>query len=109
MHGVVLYYVIYAAPTNTHQSVTHLALYHASSNCPDLLSLYYPNPQSRWTWYARGPSRSSLRQSANARSRSTSLYGKCIVADYNAVHKDKCVKEFLKLKDCYLAAARKTN
>ncbi|KAK6226210.1 hypothetical protein QIS74_02257 [Colletotrichum tabaci] len=38
----------------------------------------------------------------------TSLYGKCIVADYNAVHKDKCVKEFLRLKDCYLAAARKT-
>ncbi|KAK1979018.1 hypothetical protein LZ30DRAFT_783747 [Colletotrichum cereale] len=36
-----------------------------------------------------------------------SLYGKCIVADYNAVHKDKCSKEFLRLKDCYLAAARK--
>ncbi|KAM5345584.1 hypothetical protein ACJ41O_011445 [Fusarium nematophilum] len=29
-------------------------------------------------------------------------YGKCIVADYNAVHKDKCAKEFMKLKDCYL-------
>jgi hypothetical protein len=29
-------------------------------------------------------------------------YGKCVVADYNSVHKDKCVKEFLKLKDCYL-------
>ncbi|TQN71809.1 hypothetical protein CSHISOI_03670 [Colletotrichum shisoi] len=67
-----LYYVIRAAPTNTHQSVTQLALYHATSNCPDLLNLYYPNPQSRWTWYARGPSRSSLRQSANARSRSVS-------------------------------------
>ncbi|KAH6888756.1 hypothetical protein B0T10DRAFT_488907 [Thelonectria olida] len=35
------------------------------------------------------------------------VYGKCIVADYNAVHKDKCVKEFMKLKDCYLAASRK--
>lgn len=29
-------------------------------------------------------------------------YGKCIVTDYNAVHKDMCVKEFMKLKDCYL-------
>ncbi|KAI8405339.1 hypothetical protein FOFC_14818 [Fusarium oxysporum] len=29
-------------------------------------------------------------------------YGKCIVADYNAVHKDKCAKEFMRLKDCYL-------
>ena len=29
-------------------------------------------------------------------------YGKCVVSDYNSVHKDKCVKEFLKLKDCYL-------
>ncbi|KAK2064607.1 hypothetical protein LY76DRAFT_587294 [Colletotrichum caudatum] len=34
----------------------------------------------------------------------TSLYGKCIVADYNAVHKDKCSKEFLRLKDCYLVS-----
>ncbi|KKA27480.1 hypothetical protein TD95_001964 [Thielaviopsis punctulata] len=29
-------------------------------------------------------------------------YGKCIVVDYNSVHRDKCVAEFLKLKDCYL-------
>jgi hypothetical protein len=29
-------------------------------------------------------------------------YGKCIVADYNAVHKDMCAKEFTKLKDCFL-------
>ncbi|KAH7249174.1 hypothetical protein CEP52_004729 [Fusarium oligoseptatum] len=34
-------------------------------------------------------------------------YGKCIVADYNSVHKDKCAKEFMKLKDCYLAASKK--
>ncbi|KAK1836221.1 hypothetical protein QBC39DRAFT_339135 [Podospora conica] len=33
-------------------------------------------------------------------------YGKCVVADYNSVHKDKCAKEFLKLKDCYLAASK---
>ncbi|CAH0020043.1 unnamed protein product [Clonostachys rhizophaga] len=31
-------------------------------------------------------------------------YGKCIVADYNSVHKDKCVTEFIKLKDCYLVS-----
>ncbi|KAI0009331.1 hypothetical protein F4779DRAFT_583028 [Xylariaceae sp. FL0662B] len=36
------------------------------------------------------------------------VYGKCIVADYNSVHKDKCVNEFLKLKDCYLKAAKRT-
>lgn len=33
------------------------------------------------------------------------MYGKCIVADYNSVHKDKCAKEFLKLKECYLVGA----
>lgn len=30
------------------------------------------------------------------------VYGKCVVADYNSVHKDKCAAEFMKLKDCYL-------
>ncbi|KAB8237352.1 hypothetical protein BDV23DRAFT_182946 [Aspergillus alliaceus] len=34
-------------------------------------------------------------------------YGKCIVADYNSVHKDMCAKEFMKLKDCFLAASKK--
>lgn len=29
-------------------------------------------------------------------------YGRCIVADYTAVHKDMCAREFMKLKDCYL-------
>jgi hypothetical protein len=29
-------------------------------------------------------------------------YGKCIVADYNNVKKDKCVKEFLRLQECYV-------
>lgn len=24
------------------------------------------------------------------------------MVDYNAVHKDKCLTEFLRLKDCYL-------
>lgn len=32
------------------------------------------------------------------------VYGRCIVADYNSVHKDKCVAEFMKLKDCYLVS-----
>ncbi|ODM18603.1 hypothetical protein SI65_05220 [Aspergillus cristatus] len=35
-------------------------------------------------------------------------YGKCILADYTSVHKDMCAKEFLKLKDCYLAASKKS-
>lgn len=30
------------------------------------------------------------------------VYGKCIVADYNSVHKDKCAAEFMKLKNCYV-------
>lgn len=29
------------------------------------------------------------------------MYGKCIAADFNGVYKDKCLIEFLKLKDCY--------
>ena len=31
-----------------------------------------------------------------------SVYGKCIAADFNNVYKDKCLTEFLRLKDCYL-------
>ncbi|KAJ5097465.1 hypothetical protein N7456_008186 [Penicillium angulare] len=34
-------------------------------------------------------------------------YGKCVVADYSSVHKDMCAKEFLRLKDCFLAASKK--
>ena len=33
-----------------------------------------------------------------------SVYGKCILTDYNAVHKDMCAAEFLRLKDCYLVS-----
>ncbi|MCJ1390410.1 hypothetical protein MMC18_003269 [Xylographa bjoerkii] len=36
-----------------------------------------------------------------------STYGKCIVADYNNVHKDKCMTEFLRLKECYVAASKR--
>ncbi|XTI91446.1 hypothetical protein V2W45_1346044 [Cenococcum geophilum] len=37
-------------------------------------------------------------------SKEGALYGKCIVADYNNVYKDKCLPEFLKLKNCYLVS-----
>lgn len=33
-----------------------------------------------------------------------SVYGKCVMVDYNAVHKDKCLTEFLRLKECYLVS-----
>ncbi|KAH8677732.1 hypothetical protein BX600DRAFT_506745 [Xylariales sp. PMI_506] len=39
----------------------------------------------------------------------SAAYGKCIVADYNSVHKDKCAHEFMRLKDCYLKASKKKN
>ncbi|KAI9931932.1 hypothetical protein ASPWEDRAFT_40273 [Aspergillus wentii DTO 134E9] len=34
-------------------------------------------------------------------------YGRCIAADYNGVHKDKCAQEFMQLKNCFLAASKK--
>jgi len=37
----------------------------------------------------------------------STAYGKCIVADYNNVSKDKCLTEFLKLQQCYTAAYKK--
>ncbi|KAI1799362.1 hypothetical protein F4811DRAFT_544280 [Daldinia bambusicola] len=36
------------------------------------------------------------------------IYGKCIVEDYNAVHKDKCMNEFFKLLDCFIKASKQT-
>jgi hypothetical protein len=36
----------------------------------------------------------------------SSAYGKCIFADYNNVHKDKCVTEFLKLKECFVVSSK---
>ncbi|OCK90862.1 uncharacterized protein K441DRAFT_232683 [Cenococcum geophilum 1.58] len=39
-------------------------------------------------------------------SKEGALYGKCIVADYNNVYKDKCLPEFLKLKNCYLLLSK---
>ncbi|RDI89146.1 hypothetical protein Vi05172_g515 [Venturia inaequalis] len=40
-------------------------------------------------------------------SKESAVYGKCIVADYNNVQKDKCAAEFIKLQQCYTAAYRK--
>ncbi|KAF1958125.1 hypothetical protein CC80DRAFT_366659, partial [Byssothecium circinans] len=37
-------------------------------------------------------------------SKESAVYGKCIMADYNNVTKDKCVTEFMKLKACYLVS-----
>ncbi|GAB7337816.1 hypothetical protein MBLNU457_4222t1 [Dothideomycetes sp. NU457] len=34
-------------------------------------------------------------------------YGKCVVAEYQNVQKGMCAQEFMRLKDCYLAAAKK--
>ncbi|KAK3683864.1 hypothetical protein B0T22DRAFT_469047 [Podospora appendiculata] len=45
-------------------------------------------------------------QAVSKCSAQAAIYGKCIVVDYNSVHKDKCAKEFMKLKDCYLAASK---
>ncbi|KAI5862250.1 hypothetical protein GGS23DRAFT_114622 [Durotheca rogersii] len=35
------------------------------------------------------------------------VYGKCVVADYNSVHKDKCLAEFLRLKECFVKASKR--
>ena len=35
-----------------------------------------------------------------------SVYGKCIVADYNAAYHDKCLTEFMRLKNCYLVSGQ---
>ncbi|PNY29722.1 Uncharacterized protein TCAP_00363, partial [Tolypocladium capitatum] len=51
------------------------------------------------------PANRHIQRFATAASRCSAeaaVYGKCIVADYNAVETDKCVKEFMRLKDCYL-------
>lgn len=34
-------------------------------------------------------------------------FGRCIAQDFNGVYKDKCLTEFLKLKECYTAAAKR--
>ena len=39
----------------------------------------------------------------------SSVYGKCIFADYNNVRKDMCVNEFMKLKECYLVGLQGHN
>ena len=36
----------------------------------------------------------------------SAIYGRCVVADYNNVFKDKCLNEFMRLKDCYIVRRR---
>ncbi|PQK09111.1 hypothetical protein BB8028_0001g11820 [Beauveria bassiana] len=49
----------------------------------------------------------SFAKAATQCSAEAAAYGKCIVADYTAVEKDKCAREFMRLKNCYMRAARK--
>ncbi|RPA85051.1 hypothetical protein BJ508DRAFT_235606 [Ascobolus immersus RN42] len=35
------------------------------------------------------------------------VYGKCIVADYNDIHKNKCGEEFAKFQECVKVALKK--
>lgn len=35
----------------------------------------------------------------------SSAYGQCILQDYQNITKDKCVEEFMRLKDCYLVSS----
>lgn len=56
---------------------------------------------------APGPRVRPIRRFAEAAAKCTSegrAYGKCIMADYNNVYKDKCLTEFLVLKECYLVS-----
>lgn len=34
----------------------------------------------------------------------SAIYGRCVVADFNSVSKDKCLNEFMRLKDCYMVS-----
>ncbi|KJZ72047.1 hypothetical protein HIM_08608 [Hirsutella minnesotensis 3608] len=54
------------------------------------------------------PAQRPIQKFAAAASRCASeatAYGKCVVADYNAVGKDKCLQEFMKLRACCLVRA----
>jgi NADH dehydrogenase [ubiquinone] 1 alpha subcomplex assembly factor 8 len=31
-------------------------------------------------------------------------YGQCVLKDYQSTHQDMCVKEFMRLKECYLVS-----
>ncbi|EED21481.1 conserved hypothetical protein [Talaromyces stipitatus ATCC 10500] len=50
-----------------------------------------------------------LAQAASQCSVEAVAYGKCVVADYNAVQKDMCAKEFMRLKNCFLVRLRFVN
>ncbi|RPB14987.1 hypothetical protein P167DRAFT_533571 [Morchella conica CCBAS932] len=34
-------------------------------------------------------------------------YGRCVIEDYNDVHRDKCAKAFMALKNCVVVASKK--
>jgi len=36
------------------------------------------------------------------------VYGQCILNDYQSTYQDMCAKEFMKLKDCYVKHAKKS-
>ncbi|KAI5797654.1 hypothetical protein EDC01DRAFT_650731 [Geopyxis carbonaria] len=35
------------------------------------------------------------------------IYGQCIFADYNNIYKDKCSKDFLRLKECVMKHSKR--
>ncbi|KAF2744881.1 hypothetical protein M011DRAFT_407876 [Sporormia fimetaria CBS 119925] len=37
-------------------------------------------------------------------SKEGTAYGKCILADYNNVHLEKCGAEFMKLRECFMVS-----
>ncbi|KAI1759109.1 hypothetical protein GGR53DRAFT_514717, partial [Hypoxylon sp. FL1150] len=77
---------------------------------PDRLetSIYLSKRQFPDTMTPRQRPIQKLAASVSQCSAEAAIYGKCIVADYNSVHKDKCATEFLKFKDCFLKASKKT-
>jgi NADH dehydrogenase [ubiquinone] 1 alpha subcomplex assembly factor 8 len=70
----------------------------AVSRCSVEVSMPKTNPSPPDSIAAHG----SRRQITLMPTLQAALYGKCVVADYNSVHKDQCAKEFMKLKNCYL-------
>lgn len=44
----------------------------------------------------------TLARAASACRAEASLYGKCIVKDYNDIYQGKCAREFAVLRECYL-------
>ena len=60
----------------------------AVAKCSAEVSLYHPEEEEVYMAKVRLTEQSAV-------------FGRCIAQDYNGVYKDKCLTEFLKLKDCY--------